>query len=117
MALKFKRPQGFVGSIPRNWVDKQLPACPFCKKEAPGWEIAGEAKLGWNRYHFRCPACHGSVSVPVAAVSQGGIGPQFAILHAAAPKMLTIEDLGTSGSPLKIGQEVSVEELRKQAGG
>jgi len=57
------------------------------------------------------------VSVPVAAVSQGGIGPQFAILHAAAPKMLTIEDLGTSGSPLKIGQEVSVEELRKQAGG
>lgn len=108
--MEFKRPKGFMGSIPRNWIDKKLPLCPFCRGR-PEWEVAMEFKMGLNRYHFRCGKCHGILSIPVVSVSNtAGIGGL--IIAKGASKDLMVESLGTSHSQLIEGAEYSVGSLK-----
>lgn len=101
--MDFKRPTGFLNSKPRNWIDKTLPACPLCKSHAL-WEVATEAKLGLNRYHFRCPNCLTVLSIQVGAV--------VALIWAGS-RNFRIEDVGSnSGMNSIVGKEYSVETLQ-----
>jgi len=78
--VKFERPTGFAGSIPGNWIDNNLPRCPFCKLSSL-WEFAEEFKaydffVGFGgfimkkRYFFRCPNCLSIVSASEPAVTK-----------------------------------------------
>lgn len=111
--FKFQRSKGFVGSTPREWIDKNLPTCPFCRDAKPKWEQATEGRLRFSLYHFRCPSCHGEVSIPVAVVGGGGISSGPNLLGAMTARLFRIESTGTSGSALKVGRMISPEELRK----
>lgn len=104
-----------MGSAPRKWIDKELPACPFCGKAPPGWEQAMEAKMGRNRYHFHCPSCHGILSIPAVAATGGGT-PMGLLFRSRMPKMFTIESIGSSASTLEVGTEIAPDDLRKVAG-
>jgi hypothetical protein len=114
--LKFKRLQFSMVSRPRDWIDTQLPKCPFCKQLAPPWEVAGVDKFGWNRYYFRCPICMSIISIIVEAITADPLEPGDMVSHRVLPKRFRIEDVGSSGSPLLVGGEISVDDLRKLAG-
>jgi len=108
--MEFKRPKGFVGSIPRNWIDKRLQTCPFCSGR-PEWAIAMNFGLGLNRYHFRCESCRGILSIPVVSVSNtGGIAGMMIAKNAS--KDLFVESIGTSHSSLILRSEYSVSSLK-----
>jgi hypothetical protein len=117
--MKFSRPKGFVGSTPRNWIDKNLSKCPFCKTVRPGWEGAMQFKLKATLYHFRCPRCRGILAIPVVAVqgwtNAGLLGPGGLLGKAVTTDKIRIESTGGSGSDLRLGAEYSVEELRRVA--
>jgi len=97
--MKFERPTGFVGSIPRNWIDSNLPQCPFCKLPSL-WEFAEEFKaihisgpaitLRKKRYFFRCPNCLSIISASEPAVTKGGFPYQL------ANKGIRIESVGNN---------------------
>ena len=93
--LNFTRSEGFEGSFPRKWIDRELPICPFCRKTDPKWEQARENKFRHDQYHFRCHSCHGEVSILVAAVSKDGINPGQHQLFAKAKKQFAIVGVGT----------------------
>lgn len=109
--MKFERPKGFVGSIPRNWIDKNLPKCPFCKTSPSLWEGAIEYKwIGINRYHFRCPKCMAVISIPVAAIAGLTIG------RLILEKKLRIESVGNHQKLQHlVGEEYSLEVLQEWA--
>ena len=71
-----------------NWIDKNLPTCPFCKKNAL-WETRIEYKLSLNRYQFRCTTCKSIISISVAAVTG------FSVFR---DKSFRIENVGVEGS-------------------
>jgi len=109
--MKFERPKGFAGSIPRNWIDNNLPRCPLCKTPSL-WEIAMEFKFtAYNRYHFRCPNCMAIISAPVPTVSK-----TFGLHSLVASKKLKIESVGND-EKLKhlVGAEYSLEILQEWA--
>jgi len=115
--MKFSRPKGFVGSTPRNWIDKNLPRCPFCKVVRPGWEGAMQFKLKATLYHFRCPHCRGILAIPVVAVQRwtdvAFLGPGGLLGKVTTTDKIRIESTGVSGSDLRLGAEYSVQELRE----
>jgi hypothetical protein len=112
MILSYKRHTGLIGRVDRQWIDTRLPACPFCGQTPAQWEWALEGKVGLNLFHYRCPACHGEVSVPVATVRGPGLTVGSVMYNAMASKCLRIESVGTSSSPLQVGTEISPDELR-----
>ena len=115
MALRFHRPEGSLGIVPREWIDKKLPNCPFCKKAGVGWEMAIEGVMVMTIYHFRCPDCHGEISVPVSAMNDGNFS--MGVEWTPNPqKPFTIESTGRSGSLLKVGSFVMPDDLRKGSG-
>lgn len=108
--MEYKRPKGFMGSIPRNWIDKRMPSCPFCGTDRPEWAIAMEMRLSLNRFHFRCARCHGVLSIPVVSVSNtGGIAGMMIAKNAS--KDLMVESTGSSRSQLMKGREYSIGAL------
>lgn len=111
--LKFRRSEGFVGSIPTLWIDKNLPICPFCNKSGPKWEQAREGRLRLSLYHFRCPTCHGEISIPIVVVNDGGMSLGPNLMNAITARLFRIESIGTSESALKVGRMMSPEEMRK----
>lgn len=110
--MKFERPTGFVGNKPRNWIDNNLPRCPFCKMPSL-WKVAMEFKFtGYNRYHFRCPNCLAVISIPVPRVA-GGI---LIFHHLLASKEIKIESVGNNPNlEHLVGAEYSLEILQEWA--
>jgi hypothetical protein len=109
--LRFERPKGFVGSAPRNWIDKNLARCPLCKTPSL-WEVGMEMKFtSYNRYHFRCPNCLAIISIPVPATT--GI---FGLHSLIASKNLKIESVGNNQELQHLtGAEYPLEILQEWA--
>lgn len=58
MAAEYGRNNNVTYSIPQQFADKQIGACPFCGAENPGWLVREEWKMfGSNEYYFKCPHC------------------------------------------------------------
>ena len=60
--MEFQRTTGSVYRRPRNWIDKTLPTCPFCRTSSR-WEVGDRHSWSEARYYFRCPNCSGVLSV------------------------------------------------------
>ena len=112
--MRFRRPKGFAGSIPREWISRNLPICPFCKKNAM-WRIAYHWHWLWARYHFRCSNCAATVSVPVARVAIIPV-PTGLVLSVAAPQTIRLESVGRSGVLVRVGLEYQLMELVRMSG-
>ena len=120
-SLKFVRPRGFAGSVPRNWIDRNLPLCPFCHRRSE-WEQT--QKGGFTpksaRYLFRCP--HPDCQV-ILSVSYFVVSPNPGIFGLIAMgsdnykrKLVRIESSGqnTTAASL-VGKEMPLEEVARLA--
>ena len=69
--MAFKRMEGFVGSVPQGFIDRNLQACPLCGSSNPHWFIDQkmQMKLEGNLYLFQCEQCKGVLSSPVPDVT------------------------------------------------
>jgi len=119
--IKFERGTGFHGSALREWLDKNLPTCPFCKKD-PEWEYARKM-MGWKaffspsatRYFLRCRQCKA-----VLSVAQDAIVPADSLEVLLAKKMINknfkIESVGNNENLSQlVGQEHPLETLQDWA--
>ena len=116
--MKFERPKGFVGSIPRNWIDNNLSRCPFCKTPSL-WEIAMEMKLtSYTRYHFRCPNCLSIISIAMPAIDGTtiGLGLTGLLMKKTVNKNFKIGNVGNNANLQHlVGEEYSLEILQEWA--
>lgn len=69
--MAFKRMDGFVGSVPQGFIDRNVKICPFCGTDAPHWNIDQkmQMKLEGNLYLFQCERCKGVLASPVPDVT------------------------------------------------
>lgn len=69
--MAFKRMEGFAGSIPQGFIDRNLKVCPFCGTSSPHWSIDQkmQLKLEGNLYLFQCEQCKCVLSSPVPDVT------------------------------------------------
>ncbi len=128
---KFQRADGFVGSVPQNFVNRTFPKCPLCCNNPPDWTISGEGQMSWkgNLYYFKCSRCNGiiSMSVPdVTTLGNGGSGvaynPSVGLTNMIAKKSsgkdavavyAAIESVGRSGvSKICEGKEFKLEQMQ-----
>ncbi len=116
--MKFERLNGLSGSIPRNWIDKNLPRCPLCKTPSL-WEMAMEMKFtSYSRYHFRCPNCMAIISVAVPAVNGTtiGLGLTGLLMRKTVNRNLRIDSTGNNRKlEHLVGAEYSLEILQEWA--
>ena len=109
--IKFQRPKGFAGHIPRDWIDATLPICPFCGKR-PDWEVGVEMGiLSFSKYHFRCQKCGVILSIPMPDVA-----PPTNLLMLAArnkEKIMTVENGGSTELGKRyVGKKLKIEKLK-----
>jgi hypothetical protein len=109
--VEYRRTEGLTGAIPRNWADMNLTTCPLCKIKEPKWEVAAEIKLIGGRYLFRCPQCHGVLSMKGGNLTRNRTFSGNLQRGKVMAYLLRIDNLGTSESPLKIGDEKMSNEL------
>lgn len=69
--MAFKRMEGFAGSVPQGFIDRNVPICPMCGTSNPHWAINQkmQMKLEGNLYLFQCEQCKGVLSSPVPDVT------------------------------------------------
>ena len=115
--MRFSRPKGHSGSMPRNWIDSNLPVCPFCNTK-PSWEFA--MKFGFltvNRYHFRCTNlnCMVVLSIGVPDVMPGGLAAMnlVTLLARNKNKIMKFEDPGNNASlKINVGKKYPLQTLQ-----
>lgn len=69
--MAFKRMEGFAGSVPQGFIDRNVKLCPFCGSNNPHWAIDQkmQMKMEGNIYLFQCEQCKGVLSSPVPDVT------------------------------------------------
>ncbi len=69
--MAFKRMEGFAGSVPQGFIDRNVKICPLCGSQTPHWNIDQklQMKLEGNLYLFQCEQCKGVLSSPVPDVT------------------------------------------------
>lgn len=113
--MKFSRPTGFGGSIPRTWIDKTLPICPFCGERSE-WEQAMKMGIPWNLYFFRCSNdnCMIVLSIPVPDVVPKGVSA--ITLLRKQNKIMTLEDYGNDEQlKANVGRQYEIDGLQKRS--
>lgn len=68
--LGFKRREGYIGSLPQKFIDKNMEKCPMCGTGNPHWSV--DEKMGllsMNRYLFKCEQCECILSATIADVT------------------------------------------------
>lgn len=118
--MEFKRPDGLIGSIPRNWIDTNLSRCPFCKTPSL-WELGHQLKLSFmsiSRFHFKCPNCLSIVSIEEAAINPP-IALSFTdllITKKMTNKKLKVESVGKNPNMQQlVGEEYPLNVLQEWA--
>ena len=128
---KFHRADGFVGSVPQNFVNRTFPKCPICCSKEPYWTIAQHVQMSWkgNLYLFKCSCCESiiSMSMPdVTTLSNGAsgvvanpnVGLTNMVVKASSGKeagaiYAVVESVGRSGvDPVLAGKEFKLEDLQ-----
>lgn len=69
--MAFKRMEGFAGSVPQGFIDRNVKVCPLCGSMRPHWALDQkmQMKLEGNLYLFQCEECKGVLSSPVPDVT------------------------------------------------
>ena len=58
----FTRCDGFVGHVPQNFINNNLPTCPLCGSPDPYWTLKDKIEFTAHRVMFRCQHCGGVLS-------------------------------------------------------
>lgn len=123
--MAFKRMEGFAGSIPQGFIDRNLKICPFCGTNNPHWALDQkmQMKLEGNLYLFKCEQCGCIISSPVADVT--GFNKTALTTTGLLKKMsgkknneiyMRLYDAGSNeGLAEYIGKEYTLNELNEMA--
>lgn len=67
----FIRSEGFAGSIPRLFTDRNLTRCPLCQSHNPNWSLAQKNIMLWRGIlnFFKCGECGGVITVPTLDIN------------------------------------------------
>lgn len=122
--MSFKRMEGFAGSIPQGFIDRNVKVCPLCGSTNPHWALDQkmQMKLEGNLYLFQCEHCKGVLSSPVpdvtgynnTALTTTGLlkklsGKKNGVIY------LRVYDAGNSGCTEDVGKEYTLEEINQIA--
>lgn len=123
--MAFKRMEGFAGSIPQGFIDRNVKICPFCGSDNPHWAIDQKMqfKLEGNLYLFQCEQCKGVLSSPVSDVTgyNNTVLTTTGLFKKLSGKKngivyIKIYDTGNNHDMTdSVGKEYSLEELNKLA--
>ena len=123
--MAFKRMEGFVGSVPQGFIDRNVKVCPFCGSNNPHWAIDQKMqfKLEGNLYLFQCEQCKGVLSSPVPDVTgyNNTVLTTTGLLKKLSGKKngviyIKIYDAGNNFDMTdSVGKEYSLEELNQLA--
>lgn len=118
----FKRYDGFIGSIPQKFIDRNFPKCPMCGTTEPYWTI--RTQMGWlNRNLFKCDKCGCILSAEVAETAgmNKTVLTTTGLFKALSGKKnrttyLRVEEVGTAQvTETYKGREMPMEELQALA--
>lgn len=123
--MAFKRMEGFAGSVPQGFIDRNVKVCPFCGSNNPHWAIDQKMqfKLEGNLYLFQCEQCKGILSSPVPDVTgfNNTVLTTTGLLKKLSGKKngviyIKIYDVGNNSDMTdSVGKEYSLEELNQLA--
>ena len=126
----FRRCDGFAGSIPQNFINKNLPTCPLCGTGNPYWTLKDKFELTAHRILFRCQCCGGVLSATQddfsgATKSAAYMLTTAGLVNAVSKKKqgkdretvyLRVEDVGNcQTSSVLMGQDLPLQEYQRMA--
>ncbi|MBO5745458.1 MAG: hypothetical protein J6S13_00020 [Clostridia bacterium] len=121
--MEFVRYDGFVGSVPQNFVDKSLPMCPMCHKQKP-WLLHISSKMTKmfpvaiteHTYHIKCDGC--GLIMHTTAIERDNNMPHE--VKSPSPRdnitVLTFDVLGSEAKDFELaGKQKSIWEVNQMA--
>ena len=127
----FRRCDGYVGSVPQNFVNTNFPTCPLCGSTDPYWTLKDKIEMKGNRVMFRCKDCGGVISSSTmdftgmtkstaAAILNTGAGLNYLIKKHdgkdAKAVYVRVDDAGSFRTTKELeGKEFKLEELQAMA--
>ena len=129
--IGFNRCDGFVGSVPQNFINANLPVCPLCGSPDPFWKLKDKMELTAHRILFRCSRCGGILSATQGDFSGTTKSTAYTVLTTAGAVdalvkksqgkdiktvYMKVEDVGDFriGSDL-LGKELPIDEFKAMA--
>lgn len=122
--MAFKRMEGFAGSVPQGFIDRNVQTCPLCGTSVPHWSIDQkmQMKLEGNLYLFKCEQCGCILSSPVPDVT--GFNKTMLTTTGLLKKLsgkkngviyIKVQDAGSSGMTECVGKEYTLQEINQMA--
>lgn len=120
--MSFKRMEGFTGSVPQGFIDRNVKICPLCGTDFPHWSLSQkmQMKLEGNLYLFKCEQCGCIISSPVADVTgyNNTVITTTGLLKRMSGKKngviyMKIQDAGASGANHLVGKEFTIQEINQ----
>ena len=122
--MAFKRMEGFAGSVPQGFIDRNIKVCPLCGTNSPHWSIDQkmQMKLEGNLYLFKCEQCGCILSSPVPDVT--GFNNTMLTTTGLLKKLsgkkngviyMKVQDAGDSGMRECVGKEYTLQEINQMA--
>ena len=122
--MAFKRMDGFAGSVPQGFIDRNVKICPLCGTDFPHWSIDQkmQMKLEGNLYLFQCEQCGCVLSSPVPDVT--GFNNTMLTTTGLLKKLsgkkngviyMKVQDAGRSGMEECVGREYTLQEINQMA--
>ena len=125
--MAFKRMEGFAGSVPQGFIDRNVKVCPLCGTNHPHWALDQkmQLKLEGNLYLFQCEQCNGVLSSPVPDVTgfNNSILTTTGLLKKMSGKKngviyMRIYDAGNNPDMVDlVGKEYTLQDLNQMAMG
>ena len=122
--MAFKRMEGFAGSVPQGFIDRNVKICPLCGTDFPHWSIDQkmQMKLEGNLYLFQCEQSGCILSSPVPDVT--GFNNTMLTTTGLLKKLsgkkngviyMKVQDAGRSGMEECVGREYTLQEINQMA--
>ena len=122
--MAFKRMEGFAGSVPQGFIDRNVKICPLCGTDFPHWSIDQkmQMKLEGNLYLFQREQCGCILSSPVPDVT--GFNNTMLTTTGLLKKLsgkkngviyMKVQDAGRSGMEECVGREYTLQEINQMA--
>jgi hypothetical protein len=119
--MKFRRYDGFRGSVPQKFIDNRVPICPMCGSRNPHWLLDVGRLFEYYlfaSYSFQCEKCSCILTVPVVDVvelTDDGEARSLSKKNIGLVRFKIVEVGKMQTTRILEGKEMSLDELNKLA--
>lgn len=128
--IDFRRYDGFIGSVPQQFIDGKFPKCPMCGTNEPYWKLKDKMEIIGKRTLFLCDKCGAILSATTADLSgfssnKASVLTTAGLLNAIGKKAsgkkvdtvyMKVEQVGNAQTTkVYQGKEMPIEELQALA--